>query len=85
MKVLDFFNFSNPSSRTNGPGVYPASNMNKCLKVFPGNKAEPACKANNLTATCEPTVLKMWEPRRLSTLLAYTAYYRDTFTFCYFN
>jgi hypothetical protein len=38
-------------------------------------------KADNLTAICEPTVYKMWEPRRLTTLLASTSCYRDSFTF----
>jgi hypothetical protein len=35
----------------------------------------------NLTAICELTVYKMWEPRRLTTLWASTACYRDSFTF----
>jgi hypothetical protein len=35
----------------------------------------------NLTAICKPTVSKMWEPRRLTTLWASTACYRDSFTF----
>jgi hypothetical protein len=37
----------------------------------------PARKADNLIAICEPTVYKMWEPRRLTTLWASTACYRD--------
>jgi hypothetical protein len=40
----------------------------------------PERKAHNLTATCEPIVKKMWEPRRLTALWASTACYRDTFT-----
>jgi hypothetical protein len=39
--------------------------------------------ADNLTAICEPIVWKMWEPRRLTALWAFTACYRDTFTFFY--
>jgi hypothetical protein len=39
------------------------------------------CKADNLTAFCEPTVCKMLEPRRHTTLLASTAYYKDIFTY----
>jgi hypothetical protein len=35
----------------------------------------------NLTAICVPTVWKMWEPRRLTTLWASTACYRDSFIF----
>jgi hypothetical protein len=42
---------------------------------------QPARKANNLTAICEPIVQKMWEPRRLTTLGAYAACYGDSFIF----
>jgi hypothetical protein len=50
-----------------------------------GGKWRPGRKADNLTAICEPIVYKMWDPRRLTTLWASTACYRDsfTFTFCY--
>jgi hypothetical protein len=43
-----------------------------------------ARKTDNLTAICEPIVYKMWEPRRLTTLWASTACYRDGFTFTLF-
>jgi hypothetical protein len=33
-----------------------------------GGKRRPVHKADNLIAICEPTVQKMWEPRRLTTL-----------------
>jgi hypothetical protein len=36
-------------------------------------KGQPARKADNLTAICEPIVKKMWEPRPLTTLRAFTA------------
>jgi hypothetical protein len=39
------------------------------------------CKADNLTAICEPIVQKMWKPRCLTTLWDFTACYRDSFTF----
>jgi hypothetical protein len=42
-------------------------------------KGLPARKADNLTATCELTVEKMWEPRHLITLWASTACYKDSF------
>jgi hypothetical protein len=42
-------------------------------------------KADNLTAICEPIVYKMWEPRRLTTLWASTACYKDRFTFSHVN
>jgi hypothetical protein len=48
---------------------------------FPGGQGRPARKADNLTAICEPIILKMWEPRRLTTLLVSMAYYRDNFTY----
>jgi hypothetical protein len=46
-----------------------------------GGKGRPACKADNLTAICEPIVKKMWEPQPLTTLWAFSACYRDSFTF----
>jgi hypothetical protein len=42
---------------------------------LPGGKGRPASK------TGEPTVYKMWELRRLTTLQAFTACYRDSFIF----
>jgi hypothetical protein len=44
-------------------------------------KGRQAREADNLIAICEPIVQKMWEPRRLSTLWAFMACYRDSFTF----
>jgi hypothetical protein len=43
-------------------------------------KGGPVRKSHNLTAICELTVQKMWEPRRLTTLWASTVCYRDSFT-----
>jgi hypothetical protein len=48
---------------------------------LPGGKERPARGADNLTVICESIVWKMWEPRRLTTLWAFTACYRDSFTF----
>jgi hypothetical protein len=48
---------------------------------LPGGRGRPARKADNLTAVCELIVYKMWERRRLTTLWAFTACYRDSFTF----
>jgi hypothetical protein len=48
---------------------------------LPGGKGRAARGTDNLTAICEPIVYKMWEPRRLITLWASTACYRDSFTF----
>jgi hypothetical protein len=43
-----------------------------------------ARKADNLTAIFEPIVKVMWDPQRPTTLWAFTACYRDNFTFFYF-
>jgi hypothetical protein len=43
-----------------------------------GGKRPPASKAD-LTTICESIVQKMWEPRRLTTLWASKARYRDSF------
>jgi hypothetical protein len=37
---------------------------------LPEGKRRPARKADNLTATCEPIVKKMWEPRLFTNLWA---------------
>jgi hypothetical protein len=47
---------------------------------LPGGKGPPARNADNLTAICEPIVWKMSEPRRLTNLWGFTAYYIDRFT-----
>jgi hypothetical protein len=40
---------------------------------IPGGEGRPARKADNLTAICEPTVYKMWEPQHLTALWVSTA------------
>jgi hypothetical protein len=52
---------------------------------LPERKRRPAREADNLTAICEPIVEKMWEPRRLTTLWAFTACYRDSFSFTFYK
>jgi hypothetical protein len=47
-----------------------------------GGKGRPARKADNLNAICERS-LEMWELRRLTTLWASTACYREVFTFIF--
>jgi hypothetical protein len=77
--VIGFSNLLNPSSRTMVLGsTQPLTEMS--IRNVPGGKGRPARKADNLTAICEPTVYKMWEPRRLTALWASTACYRDSFT-----
>jgi hypothetical protein len=59
--VFGFFNCSNPSSCTMAQGLtQPLTEMS--IRYFPGVKGRPARKADNLTAICEPTAYKMWEP-----------------------
>jgi hypothetical protein len=53
------------------------------IRNLPGGKGQPVLMADNLTAICEPIVLKMCEPQRLTTLWAVMAFYRDSFTFKY--
>jgi hypothetical protein len=50
-----FFNLPNPSSRTMALGsTQPLTEMS--TRDLPGGKGRPACKADNLTAICEPIV-----------------------------
>jgi hypothetical protein len=42
-----------------------------------GVKGRPTRKTDYLTAICEPTVKRMWEPRCLTNLWASTACYRE--------
>jgi hypothetical protein len=48
---------------------------------LPGGKGRLAPMAHKFTAIWEPIVLKMWGPRRLTILSAFTACYRRSFTF----
>jgi hypothetical protein len=50
---------------------------------LPGLKGRPENKPGNFTAICEPIFYKIWEPRHLTTLWAFTACYRDNFIFLY--
>jgi hypothetical protein len=50
-----------------------------------GSKARPARKADNLTVIYEPIVKTMWDPQRLTTLWAFSARYKDSFTFTFYN
>jgi hypothetical protein len=81
-EVIGFFNWPNPSSRTMTLGsTQPLTEMS--ARNLSGGKGRAARGADNLTAICEPIVYKMWEPRRLTTLWAFTACYRDSFTILY--
>jgi hypothetical protein len=81
-QIIGIFNWPSPSSRTivlgSTQSLKEMSTMN-----LPADKGRPVRKADNLTAICELTVQKMWEPRGLTTLWASAACYRDSFTFSF--
>jgi hypothetical protein len=55
MTSLDFFNFSNPSSRTVGLGSTQSLTEMSTMNLL-WSKVRRALKAGNLTAICEPIV-----------------------------
>jgi hypothetical protein len=67
-----------------GPGVYSVSNRMSTRNLSWG-KVRPARKSYNLTTISKPIVQKMWERGHLTTLLAPTACYRDSFAFTHTN
>jgi hypothetical protein len=69
------------TTKTPNSGFKVSWRYNLCTRNLPGGKVRPAREADNLTAICEPIVQKMLEPRRLTTLWAFTTCYRDSFTF----
>jgi hypothetical protein len=76
---IGFFNWSNPCSRTVVLGsTQPLTEIS--TRNLSGGIGLPTRKAD-LTAICEPIVQKIWEPRRLTTLWAFTACYGVRFTF----
>jgi hypothetical protein len=78
---VDFFH---PSSRTMALGsTQPLTEMS--ARNLPGGNGRPARKADNLTAICEQIVWILWDPQRLTTPWASTAWYRDSFTFLPFT
>jgi hypothetical protein len=78
-EFVEFFNWPNFSSHTVALGsTQPLTEMS--TRILPGSKGRPARKVDNFTAISGPIVYKMWVPRRLTTLWASTASYRDSFT-----
>jgi hypothetical protein len=65
-KVTGFCNWHNPSSRKTLVSTQPITEMS--TRNLPGGEKRPAHKADNITAICEPTVYKMWQPLRLTNL-----------------
>jgi hypothetical protein len=79
-EVNGFFNWPNPFGHTMGIGsTQPLSEMS--TRNLPGGKEWLACKADILTAICVLTIDIMWEPLHNTTVWAFTACYRDSFTF----
>jgi hypothetical protein len=77
--VIGFFNCPNPFNCTVTLGsTQPLIEMR--IRNLPGGKGWPAREADNLTAICEPTVWKIWDPGRLTTLWISRACYRDNVT-----
>jgi hypothetical protein len=81
---LVFFSWPNPSSHTMAlESTQPLTDVS--TRNLPGGKGQPAHKADSLTAICEPTVWKMWEPWHFTTLWTSMASYRNSFTFLPFT
>jgi hypothetical protein len=79
MRSSEISNLPNPCKDSMALGsAQPLTEMS--TRDLLGSKERPAHKADNLTAICELSVWKMWEPQQLTTLLASTACYRDSFT-----
>jgi hypothetical protein len=73
---VDFFNLPNPSSHTMALGwTQPLTEMSKM------GKKQPARRADNHSAICEPNICKLWEPQPLTTLRAATAHTGIAFPF----
>jgi hypothetical protein len=71
-EIIGIFIWPNPSSRIMAlRSTLPLTEMS--TRKFSVGKGRSARKADNLTAICEP--------RRLTTLWAFTACYRNSFTF----
>jgi hypothetical protein len=78
-KSLHVSNLPNPSCSTTA--LAPTKPLKETSnRNLPGGKARTARKADNLTVMYEQIVYKTWDPRRLTTLRAFTACYRDSFT-----
>jgi hypothetical protein len=61
--------------------IQPLTEMS--IMNLPGGKGQPVHTADNLTTISEMTVYKRWEPQHLTTLWAFMASYKDSFTFLY--
>jgi hypothetical protein len=73
--VTGFFQLTYSIQSHYGPVIDSACNKNKYQECSLGVKGvRPVCKADVLTAICEPIIQKMRQPLRLITLQASTAF-----------
>jgi hypothetical protein len=81
-EVTGFFNSPNSFRRTMALGSTQVLTEITTWNLT-GGKGRPGRKADKLTAICEPIdcLEKMWEPRRLTNVWAFTARYRDSLNF----
>jgi hypothetical protein len=85
MRSLDFFNLPNASSRTMAlESTQPLIEMS--TRNLPGGvKSGRHVMLTILPPSVSRLSTKMWEPRRLTTLWAFTAYYRNSFTLPFYT
>jgi hypothetical protein len=79
MRLLDDFSIDPMLPTAPRPWVSIRLQQKWIPRTFLGGEARPARKVDNLTAISEPTVQKLCEPRRFTTLWASTASYRDSY------
>jgi hypothetical protein len=78
-EIIGFFTRPNTSSRNLALGsTQPLTETSP--RNLPEGKGQSALKAD-VAAICEPIVQKICKPRRLTTVMASTACYKDSFTF----
>jgi hypothetical protein len=79
-EVIAFFYLPDAASRTMALGLTQSLTEINTRNLPGGGKvARPALKADDLVDICELIFNKMWDPRRLISLWAFMACYRDSF------